>query len=234
MADVSPRDSAFVFARRSHGRGAQFRAHAWRIWSGADGRRRPCRGDAHRFHRHLRPRRDARIWRSQPAGVASPGHRVWRALSGVRRESPRVDPGVDTMDREVNSLRLVACIQKKRREDASFILDVSLDAPPGITILFGPSGAGKSTLLDCLSGLLRPDAGKIAVCEKVLFDSALGIDVPPQKRRIAYVFQSLARSEEHTSELQSRLHLVCRLLLEKKKKEYMSMSVLHYLHPHAL
>src|SRR2546429_1520371 len=161
MADVSPRDSAFVFARRSHGRGAQFRAHAWRIWSGADGRRRPCRGDAHRFHRHLRPRRDARIWRSQPAGVASPGHRVWRALSGVRRESPRVDPGVDTMDREVNSLRLVACIQKKRREDASFILDVSLDAPPGITILFGPSGAGKSTLLDCLSGLLRPDAGKI-------------------------------------------------------------------------
>jgi len=96
------------------------------------------------------------------------------------------------MDREVNSLRLVACIQKKRREDASFILDVSLDAPPGITILFGPSGAGKSTLLDCLSGLLRPDAGKIAVCEKVLFDSALGIDVPPQKRRIAYVFQSLA------------------------------------------
>src|SRR5438876_393247 len=99
---------------------------------------------------------------------------------------------VDTMDREVNSLRLVACIQKKRREDASFILDVSLDAPPGITILFGPSGAGKSTLLDCLSGLLRPDAGKIAVCEKVLFDSALGINVPPQKRRIAYVFQSLA------------------------------------------
>src|SRR2546422_2135252 len=32
------------------------------------------------------------------------------------------------------------------------------------------------------------------------------------------VFFSLVRSEEHTSELQSRLHLVCRLLLEKKKK----------------
>src|SRR5215472_1452396 len=96
------------------------------------------------------------------------------------------------MDREVNSPRLVASIQKKRREGASFVLDVSLDAPAGITILFGPSGAGKSTLLDCLSGLLRPDAGKIAVCESVLFDSALRIDVPPQKRRIAYVFQSLA------------------------------------------
>src|SRR2546422_1151399 len=32
------------------------------------------------------------------------------------------------------------------------------------------------------------------------------------------IFGSVARSEEHTSELQSRLHLVCRLLLEKKKK----------------
>src|SRR2546429_3672343 len=35
------------------------------------------------------------------------------------------------------------------------------------------------------------------------------------------------RSEEHTSELQSRLHLVCRLLLEKKKKPYNSIQVLY-------
>src|SRR6266550_9068405 len=35
------------------------------------------------------------------------------------------------------------------------------------------------------------------------------------------------RSEEHTSELQSRLHLVCRLLLEKKKKKYIN-TVKHY------
>src|SRR2546422_7176353 len=34
----------------------------------------------------------------------------------------------------------------------------------------------------------------------------------------------LVRSEEHTSELQSRLHLVCRLLLEKKKKKEISSS----------
>src|SRR2546429_3110695 len=36
--------------------------------------------------------------------------------------------------------------------------------------------------------------------------------------------QCLRRSEEHTSELQSRLHLVCRLLLEKKKEKYTSNS----------
>src|SRR2546429_5963478 len=38
------------------------------------------------------------------------------------------------------------------------------------------------------------------------------------------------RSEEHTSELQSRLHLVCRLLLEKKKKEHLRLTLARSLH----
>ncbi|HEV2197588.1 MAG TPA: molybdenum ABC transporter ATP-binding protein [Candidatus Acidoferrum sp.] len=96
------------------------------------------------------------------------------------------------MGREVNSSALVASIRKERRDAGTFVLDVSFEAPPGITILFGPSGAGKSTLLDCVAGLVRPNAGRIAIAESVLFDSAMQIDVPPQKRRIAYVFQSLA------------------------------------------
>src|SRR2546429_2103559 len=40
------------------------------------------------------------------------------------------------------------------------------------------------------------------------------------------------RSEEHTSELQSRLHLVCRLLLEKKKKQRPSLIQTHPRNPH--
>lgn len=97
------------------------------------------------------------------------------------------------MDREVNPSALLAQILKERRDaHSSFVLDVSLEAPPGITILFGPSGAGKSTLLDCVAGLVRPDAGKIVIAENVVFDSAMRIDIPPQKRRVAYVFQSLA------------------------------------------
>jgi molybdate transport system ATP-binding protein len=95
------------------------------------------------------------------------------------------------MGGEVNSSALLACVRKKRRDGASFVLDVAIEALPGITILFGPSGAGKSTLLDCIAGLERPDAGKIAIGE-VLFDSTMGTDLPPQQRRIAYVFQSLA------------------------------------------
>jgi molybdate transport system ATP-binding protein len=74
----------------------------------------------------------------------------------------------------------------------NFLLDVSIDVPTGITILFGPSGAGKSTLLDCIAGLAKPDAGRIVVGTDVLFDSSRAISLPAQKRRIAYVFQTLA------------------------------------------
>ena len=93
---------------------------------------------------------------------------------------------------KVSSGTLVASIRKERRDADAFVLDVSFEAPPGITILFGPSGAGKSTLLDCLAGLVRPTTGKIVIGENVLFNSMIHIDVPPQIRRMAYVFQSLA------------------------------------------
>jgi molybdate transport system ATP-binding protein len=101
---------------------------------------------------------------------------------------------VDAVDREVNPPSLAARIRRERRNTgaASFLLDISLEAPPGITILFGPSGGGKSTFLDCVAGLAQPDDGRIAVGENVLFDSSSRIHVPPQERCIAYVFQTLA------------------------------------------
>jgi molybdate transport system ATP-binding protein len=71
----------------------------------------------------------------------------------------------------------------------AFDLQAEIAVSGGFTILFGPSGAGKSTLLDCIAGLLRPDQGHIHVNDQVLFDRALGIDVPPSERSIAYVFQ---------------------------------------------
>ena len=73
-----------------------------------------------------------------------------------------------------------------------FALDVSLDVPPGITILFGPSGAGKTTLLDCIAGLTTPDSGRITIGARVLFDRANRTNPPVQHRRIGYVFQDLA------------------------------------------
>jgi len=73
-----------------------------------------------------------------------------------------------------------------------FVLDVEFQAATGFTILFGASGAGKTTLLDGIAGLIRPDAGRIAVGERVLFEAARQIDVSTAKRQIGYVFQSLA------------------------------------------
>lgn len=68
-------------------------------------------------------------------------------------------------------------------------LDVDLTSDAGVVALFAPSGAGKTTLLNLVAGLARPDAGRIAIAGETLFDSAAGIDLPPERRRIGYVFQ---------------------------------------------
>ena len=89
---------------------------------------------------------------------------------------------------------LTVRVRKARRgtNRQPFFLDVALEIPAGVTILFGPSGAGKSTLLDCIAGLVRPDSGEICAGGEKLFDSAAEINVPVHQRRIGYVFQSLA------------------------------------------
>jgi molybdate transport system ATP-binding protein len=73
-----------------------------------------------------------------------------------------------------------------------FILEAEFRAAPGFTILFGPSGAGKTTVLDCIAGLAKPDSGRIAIDDRVLFDAAQGTNLPVAKRRVGYVFQNLA------------------------------------------
>jgi len=79
-----------------------------------------------------------------------------------------------------------------RRRLPAFTLDVAFDAPGGVTALLGPSGAGKTLTLRAIAGLLRPDAGRIAVGGRVLFDADVGVDVPARDRRVGYVFQQYA------------------------------------------
>jgi molybdate transport system ATP-binding protein len=77
-----------------------------------------------------------------------------------------------------------------RKRFAGFTLDVDIDAPLAGTLgLVGPSGSGKSTLLACVAGHLAPDDGRIAVGERVLFDRAARVDVPPARRGVGMVFQ---------------------------------------------
>ncbi len=76
---------------------------------------------------------------------------------------------------------------------ADFTLDLALDAPSEkIIVLFGASGAGKSLTLAAIAGFVTPDAGRIALSERVLFDAERGINLPPQARRIGMVRQDLA------------------------------------------
>ena len=71
-----------------------------------------------------------------------------------------------------------------------FALSVRFTAPAaGIIALFGRSGAGKTSIVNMLAGLLRPDRGRISVDGETLFSSVDRIDLPPERRRLGYVFQ---------------------------------------------
>ncbi len=76
------------------------------------------------------------------------------------------------------------------KRQGEFTLDARFEAPtPGIVALFGRSGCGKTTAINVISGLLRADQARVELDGHVLEDSAEGIHVPPEQRRIGYVFQ---------------------------------------------
>lgn len=80
-------------------------------------------------------------------------------------------------------------IEKKMK---GFHLRSHFSAGDEVVALFGPSGSGKSLTLQCIAGLLRPDAGRIVIGQEIVFDSARGINLVSQKRRIGFVFQNYA------------------------------------------
>jgi len=83
----------------------------------------------------------------------------------------------------------------RKRLASGFELDADLRIPldeAPVTVLFGPSGSGKSTLLRLIAGLERPDEGTISPGGAVWFDTSRHIDLPPQRRRAAFLFQDYA------------------------------------------
>jgi len=75
------------------------------------------------------------------------------------------------------------------RYESGFAIATAFVISDPVTGLVGPSGAGKTTILSLIAGLLKPTSGKIQLADRVLFDSAKGINIPPNQRRIGYVFQ---------------------------------------------
>jgi molybdate transport system ATP-binding protein len=86
-----------------------------------------------------------------------------------------------------------------RHDFGSFTLaaDFAIDKP-GITALFGPSGSGKTSIVNAIAGLLRPREGNIVIGGETVLDTEAHIFVPPQNRRLGYVFQD-ARLFPHMS-----------------------------------
>jgi len=78
------------------------------------------------------------------------------------------------------------------KKTGSFTLDVDITAGSGVTALMGASGSGKSMTLRCISGVSKPDDGRITLDGVTLFDSERKINLPPQKRKVGFLFQDYA------------------------------------------
>lgn len=102
------------------------------------------------------------------------------------------------------------------RRQGDFLVDASFRSTgSGVTALYGPSGAGKTSVINMVAGLIKPDKGRISVSGMCLFDSESGIDLPPEQRRIGYIFQD-GRLLPHLS-VRSNLLYGLRLTPEKHR-----------------
>jgi molybdate ABC transporter permease protein len=82
-------------------------------------------------------------------------------------------------------------VELERRLE-NFTLSVSMETAQGASGLLGASGSGKSMTLRMIAGVTTADRGRITINGRVLFDSAARINMPPERRRIAMVFQDYA------------------------------------------
>ncbi|TFW18125.1 ABC transporter ATP-binding protein [Duganella callida] len=79
-----------------------------------------------------------------------------------------------------------------RSGERVFQLRARFESASHRVVVFGASGAGKSQMMKAVAGLMTPDQGRIELAGRVLFDSGAGIDLPPQQRQVAYLFQDYA------------------------------------------
>ena len=107
----------------------------------------------------------------------------------------------------------------------SFHLRVKLDAGNELLSLLGASGCGKSMTLKCIAGIETPDRGRIVLDGVTLFDSERHINLPPQKRRVGYLFQQYALFPNMTVAQNIRCGV-----RDKKKADAAVREIMHLCH----
>ncbi|MCQ2969630.1 MAG: ATP-binding cassette domain-containing protein [Clostridium sp.] len=99
----------------------------------------------------------------------------------------------------------------------TFKLKTSFNNSSGSIGFLGESGSGKSMCLKCIAGLETPDKGRIVINDKVLFDSEKKINLPPQERKIGYLFQNYALFPNMT--IEENLSIALKDLSKHEKKK---------------
>lgn len=84
----------------------------------------------------------------------------------------------------------MSLVVKIKKKFESFSLDVDFTINSKNASLLGASGSGKSLTMKCIAGLIKPDSGYIELNGRVLFDSENKINIPPQNRKVGYMFQN--------------------------------------------
>jgi molybdate transport system ATP-binding protein len=140
---------------------------------------------------------------------------------------------------KTNAPKKMICIDIEKEmqtsEGRNFLRVKTTIEPQELLCLFGHSGAGKSTLLRILTGLTKPDKGKITFGDEVWFDSSKKINLSPQKRNVGFMFQDYALFPNMTVEKNIRFAQKQRddIELEKLLKVF-DLQELRHQHPHKL
>jgi molybdate transport system ATP-binding protein len=121
----------------------------------------------------------------------------------------------------------------------AFHLNVKFAVEAPIVGLFGRSGSGKSSVINAIAGIARPSRGAICINDLVLFNAAKGIDLPPEQRRIGYVFQDALlfphMDVESNLRYGQRLHRPAdRFIEEARVVELLGLGALRYRKPNSL
>lgn len=103
----------------------------------------------------------------------------------------------------------------------NFHLRVQFETGNEVMSILGPSGCGKSMTLKCIAGIEKPDRGKIILDGVTLFDSEKKINLPPQKRKVGYLFQQYALFPNMSVEQ----NIACGVRDKKREKELVTAMI---------